>query len=38
MLSDIPWAGPLGAARNGRVNGKFIANPTHTEMVGSDLG
>jgi polyribonucleotide nucleotidyltransferase len=37
MVSDIPWAGPLGAARIGRVAGKFIANPTHEEMKGSDL-
>src|SRR5277367_3330856 len=37
MVSDIPWAGPLGAVRVGRVNGKFIANPTHAEQAGSDL-
>jgi polyribonucleotide nucleotidyltransferase len=37
MVSDIPWAGPLGAARIGRVNGKFIANPSHEEMKESDL-
>jgi polyribonucleotide nucleotidyltransferase len=37
MVSDIPWAGPIGAVRVGRVNGKFIANPTHTEMLESDL-
>ena len=37
MISDIPWAGPLGAVRVGRVGGKFIANPTHTEMLESDL-
>jgi polyribonucleotide nucleotidyltransferase len=37
MVSDIPWAGPIGAVRVGRVNGQFIANPTHTEMVDSDL-
>jgi polyribonucleotide nucleotidyltransferase len=36
-VSDIPWAGPLGAVRVGRVAGKFIANPTHTERVESDL-
>src|ERR687892_188709 len=24
MVSDIPWDGPLGAVRIGRVNGKFI--------------
>src|SRR2546422_10745633 len=37
MVSDIPWDGPLGAVRIGRVNGKFIANPTHTEMADSDM-
>src|SRR5436309_10617841 len=37
MVSDIPWAGPLGAARIGRVNGQLIANPTHAEMANSDL-
>jgi len=37
MVSDIPWAGPLGVVRVGRTNGKFIANPTHAEMVDSDL-
>jgi len=37
MVSDIPWAGPLGAVRVGRVGGKFTANPTHSEMKDSDL-
>src|SRR4026207_2161809 len=37
MVSDIPWDGPLGVVRVGRVNGKFIANPTHLEMAESDL-
>jgi polyribonucleotide nucleotidyltransferase len=37
MVSDIPWAGPLGAVRVGRINGKFVANPTHAEMTESDL-
>src|SRR5712671_7835751 len=37
MVSDIPWAGPLGAVRVGRVDGKFIANPTHAQMADSDL-
>src|SRR5499427_4501917 len=37
MVSDIPWAGPLGAARIGRVNGQFVANPTHAQMLESDL-
>jgi polyribonucleotide nucleotidyltransferase len=37
MVSDIPWAGPLGAVRVGRINGKFVANPTHLDMEDSDL-
>ncbi len=37
MVSDIPWDGPLGAVRVGRVNGEFVANPTHEEMAESDL-
>src|SRR5512135_1055076 len=37
MVSDIPWAGPLGAVRVGRVKGQFVANPTHAEMKESDL-
>src|ERR1043166_4713845 len=37
MVSDIPWEGPLGAVRVGRVHGKFVANPTHTERAESDL-
>src|SRR5829696_9088586 len=36
-VSDIPWDGPLGAVRVARVNGEFIANPTHTEETDSDL-
>lgn len=37
MVSDIPWDGPLGAVRVGRVNGQFVANPTHAQMAESDL-
>src|SRR5271155_480720 len=36
-VSDIPWDGPLGALRIGRIEGKFIANPTHSQMKDSDL-
>src|SRR6184192_1591289 len=36
-VSDIPWAGPIGAVRVGRINGQFVANPTHTQMCDSDL-
>ncbi len=37
MISDIPWGGPIGAVRVGRVDGKFIINPTFAEMDASDL-
>src|SRR5215203_3591989 len=36
-VSDIPFAGPVGAVRVGRVNGEFIPNPTHDERIESDL-
>src|SRR6187399_432658 len=36
-VSDIPWDGPLGAVRVGRVAGQFVANPTHAQMLESDL-
>src|SRR4029079_4082166 len=36
-VSDISWDGPLGAVRVGRVNGQFIANPTHSQRAESDL-
>ena len=37
MVSDIPFAGPVGAVRVGRVNGEFVINPTHAQMLESDL-
>jgi polyribonucleotide nucleotidyltransferase len=37
MVSDIPFAGPVAAVRVGRVDGAFVANPTHEEMGRSDL-
>jgi polyribonucleotide nucleotidyltransferase len=36
-ISDIPFAGPIGAVRVGRVNGEFVANPTHDQRAQSDL-
>ena len=36
-LSEIPFYGPIGAVRVGRVDGEFIVNPTHEEMEESDL-
>jgi polyribonucleotide nucleotidyltransferase len=37
MVSDIPFAGPVGAVRVGRINGQFVANPTHAQRAESDL-
>jgi len=36
-VSDIPFAGPIGAVRVGRLKGQFVANPTHAEREQSDL-
>ena len=36
-VSDIPFDGPIGAVRVGRVDGKFVINPTHSERELSDL-
>src|SRR4029434_8518408 len=36
-VSDIPFQGPIGAVRVGRVNGQFVANPTHSDRIHSDL-
>ena len=36
-ISDIPFAGPIGAVRVGRVDGSFIVNPTFDERELSDL-
>lgn len=37
MLSDIPWGGPIGVIRIGRICGQFIINPTMDELSLSDL-
>ncbi len=36
-VSDIPWAGPIGAVRVARVAGQLIANPTNAQRKDSDL-
>ena len=36
-ISDIPFAGPIGAVRVGRIDGQFVINPTHTQRETSDL-
>jgi polyribonucleotide nucleotidyltransferase len=37
MISDVPWQGPVGAVRVGRVDGQFVANPTYKDLEASDL-
>jgi len=36
-VSPIPFGGPLAAVRIGRVDGKFIVNPTRSQLEYSDL-
>src|SRR3981189_737372 len=36
-VSDIPFNGPIGAVRVGRVKGEFVANPNHDQRAESDL-
>ena len=36
-MSGIEWRGPIAGIRVGRVDGKFIYNPTYTERKVSDL-
>ena len=37
MLSDLPFLGPLGAVRVGRIDGKFILNPSQEQIRASDI-
>ena len=36
-ISDIPFLGPIGAVRIGRVDGDFLINPAPEDLEGSDL-
>ena len=37
VLSGVPFAGPIGAARVGYVNGVYVLNPTKAELAKSKL-
>ncbi|KAI3813143.1 hypothetical protein L1987_17859 [Smallanthus sonchifolius] len=37
MLSDIPWGGPIGMIRVGRIDGHLVLNPSMDELNLSDL-
>jgi polyribonucleotide nucleotidyltransferase len=36
-ISPIPWAGPIASLRVGRIDGKFVANPTYEEIEKGDI-
>ena len=36
-ISDIPWDGPTGSVQVGRVDGRFVINPTLEQRAESDL-
>ncbi len=36
-LAGLPFAGPLGAVRVGRIDGRMVANPTYSELEVSDI-
>ena len=36
-LSGVPFAGPLGAARVGYIDGEYILNPTETQLKSTQL-
>jgi polyribonucleotide nucleotidyltransferase len=36
-ISSIPFLGPVGAVRVGRINGQFVTNPTISQLDESDL-
>ena len=36
-ISKIPFMGPTGACRLGRINGEFVVNPMHNQIAESDL-
>jgi polyribonucleotide nucleotidyltransferase len=38
MISNVPFAGPVGAVRIGKVDGNFVVNPNEEDLLeGSDL-
>ena len=36
-ISNIPWLGPVAISRVGRIDNKFILNPTYAEIEKSDF-
>src|SRR5580692_9097077 len=38
MISDVPFAGPVGAVRIGKVEGNFVVNPDEAHLHGDEAG
>jgi polyribonucleotide nucleotidyltransferase len=36
-LSDVPFDGPMGEVRVGRIDGEYVINPTVSELKASDI-
>jgi DNA polymerase III epsilon subunit family exonuclease len=36
-ISEIPFNGPIGSVRVGRIDGEFVVNPTFTQLKDSEL-
>ncbi len=36
-ISEIPFLGPIGAVRIGRIDGEFVVNPTVSDLERSDI-
>jgi DNA polymerase III epsilon subunit family exonuclease len=36
-ISEIPFLGPIGAVRIGRIDGEFVVNPTISDLANSDI-
>jgi polyribonucleotide nucleotidyltransferase len=36
MISDVPFAGPVGAVRIGKVDGNFVVNPNEAHLSGAE--
>ncbi len=36
-ISEVPFQGPIGAVRVGRINGQFILEPSQAQILESDL-
>ena len=36
-ISDIPWGGPIGGVRIGRIDNQFVVNPTIEALENSTL-